>query len=608
MAMRSKSLSKVFSWILLGLLILGLAGFGAVNFGGSVTSIGSVGDKDISTDAYARALQNELRALEAQFGQTITLEQASVFGVQQRVLSQVVLQTALEAEAERIGLSVGDADVAKELQNIPAFSGPDGQFSRDNYRFALQNAGYTEAEFEETIRAETARTLLQAGVISGNAAPDAMIDQLLSYYLEARHLELTTLTSDDVVMTAALPGDDELQAHYDDNIDQYTQPERKKITYAILTPEMILDQVEISDETLQASYDARRDEFEQPERRLLDRLVFANAEVAAEKLAEISSGATSFEDLVTARGLSLLDVDMGDVTRSDLSDGADAIFDANLDDVVGPFNTDLGPALYRVNGVIDAQTTTFDEARDILFADLAADRARSQIETTALSVDDALAAGATLEELKSEFGMQVDIVFYHSGLSNDVTGYPAFRQAAQSVTIDDFPAVEYLADGGIFAIRMDGVEPAAPMPLDEIRDDVTNDLMQAKTMQAIQTLAQSVVDGTEQAGGVDLYENILRNDVGQILTGDILDAGFDLDLGATAIIEQADRVVIVKPTAILPADLDSDRATETRTAIEQEFATTLSNDLFNVYATQIQNRLGIELNQQAISAVHANFQ
>jgi peptidyl-prolyl cis-trans isomerase D len=189
-----------------------------------------------------------------------------------------------------------------------------------------------------------------------------------------------------------------------------------------------------------------------------------------------------------------------------------------------------------------------------------------------------------------------------------VTGYPAFRQAAQLVTIDDFPVVEYLSDGGIFAIRMDGVEPAAPMPLDEIRDDVINDVMQAKTMQAIQTLAQSVVEGTQQAGTTEAFENILRNDVGQILTDDILEAGFDLELGDAAIVDQSDRVVIVKPTAILPADLDSDRATETRTSIEQQFATTLSNDLFNVYATQIQNRLGIELNQQAINAVHANFQ
>ena len=127
-------------------------------------------------------------------------------------------------------------------------------------------------------------------------------------------------------------------------------------------------------------------------------------------------------------------------------------------------------------------------------------------------------------------------------------------------------------------------------------------------MQAIQTLAQSVVEGTQQAGTTEAFENILRNDVGQILTDDILEAGFDLELGDAAIVDQSDRVVIVKPTAILPADLDSDRATETRTSIEQQFATTLSNDLFNVYATQIQNRLGIELNQQAINAVHANFQ
>lgn len=608
MAMRSKSLSKVFSWVLLVMLVVGLAGFGAVSFTGSVTSIGSVGDKDISTNTYARALQNELRALEAQFGQTLTLEQASVFGVQQRVLSQVVLQTALEAEADRIGLSAGDADVAKEIQNIQAFAGPDGQFSRDNYRFALQNAGYSEAEFEETIRAETARTLLQAGVISGNAAPDAMIDQLVAYYLEARTLDLTTLTGDDVIMTAALPTDAELQAHYDENIAEYTQPERKKITYAILTPEMVLDQIDISDETLQSAYESRRDEFEQPERRLLDRLVFANSELATQKLAEITSGQTTFETLVTARGLSLMDVDMGDVTRTDLSDGVDAVFSANLNDVIGPFNTDLGPALYRVNGVIEAQTTTFEEAREILFADLAADRARSQIETIALQVDDALAAGASLEELKSEFGMQVDIVLYHSGLSNDVTGYPAFRETAEAVTDADFPTVGYLSDGGIFAMRLDGTEPPAPMPLDEVRQDVSNDLMRAKTLIAIQELAQSVMNGATTAGMTQSFENVLRNDVGQILTGEILEAAFDLPVGEKAVITQGDSVVIVTPTTVTPADTDTDRALQTRARIEQEFATTLSNDLFNIYATQIQNRLGIELNQQAINAVHANFQ
>ena len=39
--------SRVLVWILLGLLIVGLAGFGATNFGGSVRSVGKVGDTDI---------------------------------------------------------------------------------------------------------------------------------------------------------------------------------------------------------------------------------------------------------------------------------------------------------------------------------------------------------------------------------------------------------------------------------------------------------------------------------------------------------------------------------------------------------------------------------
>src|SRR6056300_254729 len=108
MAMRSKSMSRVFSYILLGFLFLGLAGFGAINLGGSVQSIGSVGDTDISVDRYARALQNELRATEAQFGTQLSLQQAQAFGITDRVLSRVVVETALDSEAARITLSVDD--------------------------------------------------------------------------------------------------------------------------------------------------------------------------------------------------------------------------------------------------------------------------------------------------------------------------------------------------------------------------------------------------------------------------------------------------------------------------------------------------------------------
>lgn len=608
MASNSKPMTRIFSWILLGFLFLGLAGFGAANLGGSVQSIGAVGDRDIPVTTYARALQNELRATEAQFGQQLSMQQAQAFGITNRVLSRVVIETALDSEAERIALSVDDAAVAKDLNNIQAFKGPDGQFSRENYRFSLKNAGYSETEFEESVRTESARTILQAAIIAGNAMPSTAIDTVLDYLTETRNITLTTLTADDLTQTIADPDLAALETYYKDNIATYTLPERKQITYAILTPDMVLDQVDLSDDALRAAYDARRDEFNQPERRLVERLVFLDADQARAKLAEIDAGTTDFETVVADRGLALADIDIGDVTMSELGEASAGVFAANLDQVVGPFDTDLGPALFRVNGILVADVVTFDEARDQLFDELATESARRMIDAKSTEIDDAMAAGATLEDLEKEFGMRVDVVMYHDGTDAEVAGYPNFRAVASAVQDGDFPTVEPLNDGGIFSVRLDGIEPPAPMPLDEVMDQVSADWRTAQTRAALEAFANDAIASGAVAGSPTSLRDLKRTDVGAVATAEILAAAFELSVGDKTVLMQNDNAVIVQLDAINKGDRDSDDTKALRANIEQQFGASLADDLFNVFATQIQQSAGISLNQQAINAVHANFQ
>lgn len=608
MASNSKPMTRIFSWILLGFLFLGLAGFGAANLGGSVQSIGAVGDRDIPVTTYARALQNELRATEAQFGQQLSMQQAQAFGITNRVLSRVVIETALDSEAERIALSVDDAAVAKDLNNIQAFKGPDGQFSRENYRFSLKNAGYSETEFEESVRTESARTILQAAIIAGNTMPSTAIDTVLDYLTETRNITLTTLTADDLTQTIADPDLAALETYYKDNIATYTLPERKQITYAILTPDMVLDQIDISDDALRAAYDARRDEFNQPERRLVERLVFLDADQARAKLAEIDAGTTDFETVVADRGLALADIDIGDVTMSELGEASAGVFAANLDQVVGPFDTDLGPALFRVNGILVADVVTFDEARDQLFDELATESARRMIDAKSTEIDDAMAAGATLEDLEKEFGMRVDVVMYHDGTDAEVAGYPNFRAVASAVQDGDFPTVEPLNDGGIFSVRLDGIEPPAPMPLDEVMDQVSADWRTAQTRAALEAFANDAIASGAVAGSSTSLRDLKRTDVGAVATAEILAAAFELSVGDKTVLMQNDNAVIVQLDAINKGDRDSDDTKALRANIEQQFGASLADDLFNVFATQIQQSAGISLNQQAINAVHANFQ
>ena len=608
MASNSKPMTRIFSWILLGFLFLGLAGFGAANLGGSVQSIGAVGDRDIPVTTYARALQNELRATEAQFGQQLSMQQAQAFGITNRVLSRVVIETALDSEAEGIALSVDDAAVAKDLNNIQAFKGPDGQFSRENYRFSLKNAGYSETEFEESIRTESARTILQAAIIAGNTMPSTAIDTVLDYLTETRNITLTTLTADDLTQTIADPDPAVLETYYKDNIATYTLPERKQITYAILTPDMVLDQVDLPDDALRAAYDARRDEFNQPERRLVERLVFLDADQARAKLAEINAGTTDFETVVADRGLALADIDIGDVTMSELGEASAGVFAANLDQVVGPFDTDLGPALFRVNGILVADVVTFDEARDQLFDELATESARRMIDAKSTEIDDAMAAGATLEDLEKEFGMRVDVVMYHDGTDAEVAGYPNFRAVASAVQDGDFPTVEPLNDGGIFSVRLDGIEPPAPMLLDEVMDQVSADWRTAQTRAALEAFANDAIASGAVAGSSTSLRDLKRTDVGAVATAEILAAAFKQSVGDKTALMQNDNAVIVQLDAINKGDRDSDDTKALRANIEQQFGASLADDLFNVFATQIQQSAGISLNQQAINSVHANFQ
>ncbi len=613
--MAQKQGSRIAVWVILGLLFVGLIGFGATGFGGTIRSLGTVGDKDVAVADYARDLNQQIRAFSAQIGTPVSFPQAQSMGIDAQVLSQLVTRRVLDNEADRLGLSVGDERVREQVVQIPAFQSLNGQFDRAVYRNALDRENTTEAAFETSLREEMARTLLQAAVLGGVPQPDTYTDALVQFVAENR--AITWASIDATALTAPVPGatDSDLQAWYDAHPEAYTTPEQRAITYVWLTPDMIADDVEIDEQALRDLYDQRIDEFVRPERRLVERLIFADAAAADAAKARLDAGEIDFDGLVAERGLDLADIDLGDAAKSDLGAAGDPVFAAAPGDVVGPADSPLGPALFRMNAVLAAEETTFEDALPDLRSELAGERSRRVIDDARDGINDLLAGGATLEDLATRTDLKLGQIDWTADTSDGIAAYESFRTAAAAATEGEFPALVDLSDGGIFALRLDAVTPPVLRPLADVTDAVVTAVMDANAQAAVVAQAALLAGLIRPETGFDTLGLTPKTEA--VLTRQSFVAGtpqdfmsevFKMSLGEVKVIDAGTTAIIVRLDAISPPDPTNPQVVANRTQLAEAAAAGISQDLFAAFADTLQQATKVEINQAAVNAVHAQFQ
>ena len=422
------------------------------------------------------------------------------------------------------------------------------------------------------------------------------------------------LSEADLATPVAEPTDAELKAHYDAHIDRFTRPEAKRITYASLLPEAIAKDQPVEEAALKKLYDDRISEFVVPERRIVDRLVFPDQASADAARAKLDAG-TTFDALVAERGLTLDAIDQGDVSKADLGAAGDAVFAAAEGAVAGPVASDLGPALYRVNSVLAAEETSFDDARETLAAEMQVEAARKVIGDRVEEIDDLLAGGATLEDLGKDAGLALATLDYVPGQQGDTTieGYPAFRDAAEAVQDGDFPEAIVLDDGGVVALRLDEIVPAAPIPLEEAKEKVAEDWRKEAVAKALSARAAEIKAGVEGGarigsfGIVDATPETARSgavaDAPETLLADI----FKMAEGSVQVIEADGFTAVVQLDKILPAATEGEDATALRASLDAQARQAISKDAFAAFTAALTAGAGITLDQAAINAVHTSL-
>ncbi|MTD99528.1 peptidylprolyl isomerase [Paracoccus sp. YIM 132242] len=604
-------------WLLLGLMILGLGGFGVTSFSGGSTAIGSVGGTTITAEDYSRALRQQMNAYGQQTGQALTMAQAQAIGLPQAVQSQLITAAALEEQARRIGVSVGDDRVRQTIAEAPAFQGPTGSFDRTAYADVLRRENLSEAEFEREVRTDEARLLIQRAVAGGVNAPAPVVETTAKWILERRDVSWRELTADMLPAPIAQPDEETLKAWHSANADRFTAPELRKITYAWLTPEMLAPSVQLDEAALRAAYDANIDEYQRPERRMVSRLVFPTAEEAGAAKAQIDAGTAPFETFVIQRGLQPEDAELGEVSQADLGAAGEAVFALEQPGTVGPVQTDLGPALFSVHAILEPVNIPFEQAREDLRAEAAVDRAARTIEERSAEYEDLLAGGASLEQVAEETELELGTIDWSADAApaeGSIAGYQAFRDRAAEISEADFPELANLDDGGVFALRLDQVVPPTLKPFEDVREEVEADWRRAEAHRQLLALAEeqrlspAAPEGQPAPQWTEV-KDITRDGWIEGAPAEAVTRAFAMaEPGEVEVVDAENRVILLRLDAIDEADLASEEALRINEAVRDRLGQSLQSDIFDYYARAVQRDAGIQLDQSAINAINAQVQ
>lgn len=630
---------KYLSWVL-WLVIAVFILFVFVDFGATVPGGGpvltdaaaTVGKHKVTYSEFENAYRRTEEFYRQAYGDQFDRELAQRMGLPLQVIDTLIADKILLAEAERMGLTVTDEEVAETIGEMSSFKMPDGSFvGEERYKQILRSNRLTVDQFEESVRGDLLNEKIRTVLSDNIFIPE---EELVAAYRERvesasiRYLRLPVDTLADEVEV----GDAELEAYFGAHQAEFELPEQRVVDYLLLNPDELRSEVEVTDEDVRIYYEDNSDDFTQEEQVRARHILLSlsderTIEQADATMAEARSRIEGGEDFATVAaelsddpGSKDRGGDLGFFGRGQMiAEFEEAAFTAEPGDLVGPVETSFGLHLIQVEEKRPAGVRGLDEVAEQIRGRLTTERT----ETLAATKIDQLAERIRSENLDTKGALQTlaetesGVTFHTSPAFARDDNVPGIGRATR------FSNEAFGLEAGAFSdpfqvtrgwvvLKVDAVQEPRIPTLDEVRDDVESALrdeqlfeLGKEKMAAVRAAIDSGSTLEEAGSELDLSvseaSELRRGGTIQGLgaSPEILAAALELEVGAVdgPRVNNRDLVVFEVTDRVHydPAAFEQEKA-ETRDELRAEKL----NQLLTALITQRRDEMGVGYDPQLL--------
>ncbi|HEY6047754.1 MAG TPA: peptidyl-prolyl cis-trans isomerase [Sphingomicrobium sp.] len=504
---RRFSKSKVGSWLMAGLLLASLAGFGLINtsnfgsgnigFGMGSSTVAKVGDQEVSERELSEAMQRRLQEVRQQRPDA---DYATIAGDFETILTELLDQKTLLAFADKFGFHLSKRLIDAEITQIPQTKGLNGQFSQQAYQAFLAQQRLTDQQVRDILAGGLLQRLILTPVATNARVSVGMATPYASMLLESREGEGAAFPLG-LFRGAFKPTEADIQNFYNANRNRYMVPEQRVLRIARIGAEQVAN-VTASDAEIASYYNNNKDAYAAKETRSLTQAVVQDQATANAIAAKAKAGA----GLQAAAGTNVAVTSLADQKREDYASvagaqAAAAVFSAPSGGVVGPVKTDFGWVVVKVDAVKKQAGKTLDQARAEIAAKLNVDKRKGAIEDLVDKVQSAVDGGSNFAEAAAAAKLEATTtpLITANGSSRADANYklppelaPALKTGFEIAPNDPPEVVTLPNEQGYAMISPAQVVPAAPAPLASVHDQVANDWIDQQALNRARQAATQV--------------------------------------------------------------------------------------------------------------------
>lgn len=444
----------------------------------------------------------------------VTLDQQAI---QSAALQQLIAQRVMLQYTQNNALALSDAAIDQMIIQSKDFQ-VEGEFDRNLFESLLRNFGLTPSTYRQQIKRGNLISQVEQALVASAFTLKENADLVARLDGQTRNISVLTLPLAAEMLNVAMDAE-EIEAYYAENSQRFMTLENLSVNFVTLNKSSFYDQVEVSDEDLEKAYlDAQAAALVKTEVEASHMLFLVNdaqTEAQALELAGVAhQQLEQGQDFASVATLYSQDDStstdggyIGLLAKGEFGAAFDQVlFDLPPGDYSLPTVTSFGVQIVYAHSDDANSQPSFEEQKQALSLALKQSGAESLFVAASEEMADIAFSSADLLEVADALGLSIETSELFGRQGGE--GIASHERVVTSAFADDVllkgnnSSVIEIASDQLVVVRVKQHNQSAQQPLEEVKLEITKQLVAQKASVMLDTKAKAYVE--ELNNGADM--------------------------------------------------------------------------------------------------------